>query len=584
MRMKYKLHILVSIIVLAAVLRFWQIGKIPSSVDWDEAALGYNGYSIMLTGRDEYGAFLPIVLRSFGDYKPALYTYLTIPFIALFDLNAVSVRLPSAIAGIVAVLLTYYLVQELFGRWEQGDGKMDSGSETGKNILTPLLKQSASILALLASFLLAISPWHIQFSRVAFEANVGLTLNLAGLLFFLKGIRQPWLLSISALCYAVSFYAYQSEKLFVPIILIILVGIFWKRLFTLPKGKLLTAVALLCFISAPMFIFIVTNKNALARAQGVSFLSYKTALLQNDITSLNQDIKNHDMVGLFLDNRRVIYAKTILASYLSHYNLNWLFLEGDTISRHHAPQMGLLYFFELPFLLLGIYYLLLGYPFHISRKSKVVMLLWFLAAPLPASVTTGVPHAVRTINFLPTFQIFTAFGLLGAFVIIKKYQVSGIKYQGLVKTSLYTCFSLLAFLNVAYYLDQYFVQQNYYNAQDWQYGFKQLINFLQPIRGNYNKVIVSNKGTFDESYMFFLFYSKYDPRQYLAEGGTQADGVETKGNKFSNYEFRTFNVYQENDLPLLFVGSPQDFPENFNKINQIVYPDGSDAMHVVEKR
>src|SRR3989344_1501138 len=85
----------VSIILIAFVLRFWQLGNVPPSPDWDEVSLGYNALSIMQTGKDEYGQSLPVILRSFDDYKPALYTYLVIPFIKVFGLTTLAVRLPS---------------------------------------------------------------------------------------------------------------------------------------------------------------------------------------------------------------------------------------------------------------------------------------------------------------------------------------------------------------------------------------------------------------------------------------------------------------------------------------------------------
>src|SRR3990167_4542495 len=109
-----KKYLFIAIIVLASVLRFWQLGKVPISPDWDETALGYNAYSILKTGRDEYGTFLPKTLRSFDDYKPPLYAYLAIPSIALFGLNTWAVRVPSAVMGVLAVIGTYYLVIELF--------------------------------------------------------------------------------------------------------------------------------------------------------------------------------------------------------------------------------------------------------------------------------------------------------------------------------------------------------------------------------------------------------------------------------------------------------------------------------------
>src|SRR3989344_8067591 len=92
------------IVLIAFVLRFWQLGMVPPSPDWDEVALGYSAYSIMETGKDEYGKSLPVILRSFDDYKPALYAYLIIPFINIFGLTTFSVRLPGAIFGIIAVI------------------------------------------------------------------------------------------------------------------------------------------------------------------------------------------------------------------------------------------------------------------------------------------------------------------------------------------------------------------------------------------------------------------------------------------------------------------------------------------------
>src|SRR5450759_4476480 len=91
------------IIMLAAGLRLWQLGNVPPSPDWDEVALGYDAYSIIHTGRDEFANFLPVVLRSFDDYKPALYAYLTIPTILVFGLDVFAVRLPSAIFGVISV-------------------------------------------------------------------------------------------------------------------------------------------------------------------------------------------------------------------------------------------------------------------------------------------------------------------------------------------------------------------------------------------------------------------------------------------------------------------------------------------------
>src|SRR3989304_1265994 len=137
--MKKNLFLLGLILILATVLRFWHISQNPPSLYWDEVSLGYNAYSILKTGRDEHGKFLPFTnFAAFGDYKPPGYIYAAVPAIAAFGLNEISVRLPSAFFGVLTVLIAYFLARKIFENER---------------------------IALFAAFFLAISPWHIQFSR-----------------------------------------------------------------------------------------------------------------------------------------------------------------------------------------------------------------------------------------------------------------------------------------------------------------------------------------------------------------------------------------------------------------------------------
>ena len=542
---KKSLIILGIIVLVAAVLRLWDLGKVPISPDWDEAALGYNAYSLLHTGRDEYGKFLPIVLRSFDDYKPALYAYFSIPAVALFGLNTLAVRFPSALFGVVAVLGTFFLVKELFKRND---------------------------LALLSSFLLAISPWHIQFSRIAFESNVGLAFNIFSALFFLKGLKKPWFLLLSASLMAVNIYVYQSEKVFTPLLLLVLVLIYRKELFSLPKKYLIISVLALVLIAVPMISYTFTNTNALERAKGVSVFSQSSQLLEENSKKLLEDKKNHDYLGLVLDNRRIVFAKTVIQGYLSHYDLNWLFVKGD-IARHHAPNMGLLYLFEFPFILLGIYKLIFG---DFDKKTKLFIFSWFLIAPIPASITSGVPHAVRTLNFLPTFQIFTALGIIAliSFVSSIKYQVLSIK----IKYLIFSLCILFFIFNLLYYLNQYFVQQNYFNASEWQYGYAKVIPQIQKIEKNYKKIVVSNQPPMDQSYMFFLFYLKYPPGLYQKEAQNASGGFR-ENHIFGKFEFRPINWSEDSGKNnTLFVGRPSDFPPEVNIIGTVFYPNGEKAI------
>ncbi len=552
--MKKTALFLFGIMVLAAVLRLWQLGNVPPSPDWDEAALGYNAYSIMQTGRDEYGKLLPFVLRSFDDYKPALYAYLIIPFIKLFGLNIIAVRLPSAIFGILAVFGTYFLVKELF---------------------------KSSKIALLTSFLLAISPWHIQFSRIGFESQVGTCFNILATLFFLKGLRRPQLLLFSVVLYASNLYIYQSEKVFVPLLFLALAFIFRKELFGINKKYLVTVGILGLLIVLPMVHFTLTNKDALARARGVSVFSESTQLLADTTKRLLEDKQNNDVVGLIFDNRRIIYIKSIIAGYIAHFDLNWLFITGD-ITRHHAPGMGLLYLWELPFLLVGIYVLIFGSKNNgFDTKTKAVIFSWFLIAPISASITSGVPHAVRTLNFLPTFQIFIALGIFTVFT-----QISNIKYQVLnirrFRYLLITCFLLLATFNILYYINQYFVQQNYYTSEDWQYGYKEAVEQVKAVQNRYDKIIVSNKPYLDQSYIFFLFYLEYPPDLYQKESQFASGGFR-ENHAFGKYAFRPIVWEKEiKNSKTLYVGLPEDFSDEAKVIKLINFLDGKPAIKIVE--
>jgi len=104
-----KFTTLLLIIVLGFLLRIYKLDVRPLGFTWDEAALGYNAYSLLKTGRDEHAQRFPVVFKSFGDYKPGLYIYFTVPSVKLLSLNEFSTRLPSAIFGTLLILVVYLL-------------------------------------------------------------------------------------------------------------------------------------------------------------------------------------------------------------------------------------------------------------------------------------------------------------------------------------------------------------------------------------------------------------------------------------------------------------------------------------------
>src|SRR3989344_304727 len=133
------------ICILGFFIRVFQLTQIPNSLSADEVAFGYNAYSILKTGRDEFGRNYPFYLQSFDDSKSPLLAYALIPFVGLLGLNAFAIRFPSVIFGTLAILLFYLLTYEL--------------SKNKK-------------LSLLTCLFAAISPWMIQYSRVAIDMEI----------------------------------------------------------------------------------------------------------------------------------------------------------------------------------------------------------------------------------------------------------------------------------------------------------------------------------------------------------------------------------------------------------------------------
>lgn len=526
----------IGIILLAIFLRFWQLGKVPVSPDWDEAALGYNAYSILKTGRDEYGTFLPRTLRSYDDYKPPLYMYLAVPSVAAFGLNTWATRLPSAIMGVLAVVGTYYLVLELF--------------------------KKKTTLALLSSFLLTISPWHLQFSRIAFEANTGVTLNIWGMFAFFRGFRSlPWMVA-SAFLFGVSLYAYHSERIFVPLLLLTAVILYRKEVFQ-ERKKVVIAVLVGLLTIAPL-LPVIFDKTSVTRLKGTSSLSDQTGLLMRSVAKMEDDIKIGNWVGTIMENRRFVYAKTLLDGYMSHFSFRWLFLTGDN-DRHHAPDNGLLYLWELPLLLTGLFFV-----WKQGGRVRTLLFSWMLLAPVAASPTSETPHAIRTLVLLPSLQIFIAVGILSLISSIK----DRLLWYGGIGVGV-----VLVLLNTIYYFHMYYAHLNHEYSRFWQYGYEQAVEYAEFHKDRYQKTVVST--SLEQPHMFFLFYTKYDPRAYLSQGGTSSGGFAEIRNRFDVYEFRPLSNWwrEKHDGSILYIGSPKEIP---GEVYTIKYLNGEDAIRISE--
>src|SRR5258708_37646482 len=99
---KYFLACIFLVLTLAFAIRTYNLNTNPPGFFADEAAIGFNAYKLATTGADEYNVPFPIFFRSFGDYRLPIPIYANIPFVALFGLQEISVRLTAVIFGLIS--------------------------------------------------------------------------------------------------------------------------------------------------------------------------------------------------------------------------------------------------------------------------------------------------------------------------------------------------------------------------------------------------------------------------------------------------------------------------------------------------
>ncbi len=530
-------RILVLVIVLLAfVLRIYKIQNVPPALSLDEVSIGYNAYSILKTGADEYGIKFPLLLRAYDDWRPAFYVYLVIPSIKLFGLTPLGVRLPSVFLETFTVLLTYFLVMELFGNRTQNSNHSD---QQGKKNFFGHWVLGSEIIALLSTLLLAISPWHIYLSRLSHEVNLGLTLIILGVYSFFRAIankKYSWWLAISASAFALSLNSYQSQKIITPVLVIALGVLFWKQLL-LTKKQLLISVIMGLIIAIPV-LYTSVQPDALIRLRATSAFS--------------------------ANQKKIEMAKMFFSNYISHFRPTWLFA-GETRENHKVPSLGLLYIWEAPIIIFGILWLLKS---QLDRRIKAFLFIWLLSAPLPAAITTQAPHAMRSFTFLPVWQIFGAIGLVALWKKPKMY--------------VWVALGLLTVGSLGYFANQYYRVFPKTQSDSFQYALTRTIPWVLDKQEKYERIVFSNENNLYQSYMFFLFYSRYGPDIYQKEGGTYSGGF-AETHKIGKFEFRPIIWDKEKkDGKTLYVGNAADF-QNVTPLDEVSNLDGVPAIKLVER-
>ncbi|MDD3999261.1 MAG: hypothetical protein PHR98_04155, partial [Candidatus Shapirobacteria bacterium] len=353
-----------------------------------------------------------------------------------------------------------------------------------------LLLTNNYLLSNLTAIVLAVNPWHLQFSRGAWESSTALFFIILGIYYFYKFIATPKSIYryLFLLPFIASLYIYHSARLISPLIVFVLFLLNFKLLISSSK-KLIFPCLLAFILTIPVFISFL-NSGGTTRLGGVGLMADRGPL------SRSEELLNHHnnvkLINRGMHNRRVLYALSWLEKYTSHFNLNFLFIDGDQVPRSKNPEMGQLYLIELPFLLLGIYILL---KYQSSKALKYLVISLLFISPLASSLTFQAPSALRALPMVIPLSILIALGL-NHVLSIKNFTI---------KLLIYLSF----FLSVFYYLDSYYNHAPSRYSFAWNRGFSEIIPFIELQKDNYDHIYLTDK--YDQPYILYLFYSRYNP-------------------------------------------------------------------------
>ena len=529
--MKKNIFILLLIIALGGFLRLYRLADFPVQLNHDEISQLYDAISIAQTGKDIYGNFLPTIFPSVNDFKSPFYTYATTLTYFILGNHEWIIRIPGALFGILIIAASYLFILRLL---------------------------RSSRLALLSSFVISVSPSEIFFSRKSFENIAGIFFMLIAfyfLLTYLKKEKKIRFLYLALTFTAAGMYTYFSHVVIIPLLLLIFILIFRKGF--LPIKKYIFAISFWVLLIIPLLLIIMLNPGSRYRS--------KTVFITQD-PNLGQEISYGNKYKAIVDftfNR-----------YLDQFNPKYLFGQGLDLTNQGPVNMGLLYFLQLPFLILGIIYLIRLPDFV---KEKKFIFFWVIVGMLPSGLTFE-PHSPhRSVMIFTMLDMISAMGL---YFFIKKFH----EYRII-------SILLIAFLiNFLFFLNMYFVNFPFEKSESIHYPFKQVAQFAWSQYSNFDQIIFDP--VYGESapvigtgaHYYLAYYGNYPPASFQQE---YKSGQKEREVIFDKFSIRKIDWRDDQDLKnVLIIGSSWSVPiESIDKsrvLKTFFFYDGKPAFYAIK--
>lgn len=509
---KISLLIFFFILLIGVFLRFYKLTEIPPGMTIDEVSIGYNGFTILKSGKDQYGKFLPIThFRSVDDYKLPFYIYTVAFSEKFFGNNIFSVRFPAALFGSLTIIAVFLLAKQLFGKK----------------------------IGLISSLLFAVSPWHSFHSHLGLETNAGLFFFVNTILFMYLSLKRQWFIVVGALFFALSIYSYHVFWLILPLILLAFI-IIHKKFFVKMNRKILFLSLLLVVLSAMPFVLERNSGNASRFNQ--SLLSEKR--ISKITTKVSKGCNFMVQTCTFIKSSADI-TEQIANQYIGAYSLITLYGPSQFDQVNVVANRGLFYFFELLLFILGIIVI-----YKKRDKNLSFLISWLFIYPLPLALTGNI-SAARMYGLLPLPQIIEAVGL---YFIMRKNIILMLGFLFIIILSVFRFIS-----------DLWFVYPTIYSRYTG-YGPIAIVDYINNHKGY--KFYVEEP-LFDK--LYFLYFYKVLPNQQPKIKDEK--GVLVIDNK-KVYIVERGYLPPNKDQNIL-ISFPQDIPNDYRKIGEINLKDNS---------
>lgn len=492
----------------------------------------YDAYSVLKTGHDQKGNFLPLVF-SLGGGRPGGYVYATIPFVALFGPTAVAIQMVSVLSGIGIIFLLYLLGEKLFS------------------------KEAGLTIAAVAT----INPWELSLSRGPFETHFALFLTLLGFYAFLKGLKQKYWFLVFGLSFGLASQTYSTYRLTIPLLATLL--LVWKVLRSFHSLRMTSRIVLffslfIIIASTILSVYLTISRGREDRFDIINI--FKDPDLRS---SVSQKVKISRLIDSLsptishaIHTPQAELGGILTENYFQNFLPNFLFIHGDGQVRHNPAEMGEFFWIDVFLLIIGVIYL-----YKSNKKLLFLLTLWILIAPIPTSLVGG-PHALRSSLLLPPLLILVGIGLWKLWYQRKKTFATAV-FSGLF---------LIFFIQFIYFFDRFYFVAPQKNARAFSYPAKEAFVLAAKNRQQFDFVILSND--IDNMEFAYPTYAKLDPNLVIKQNRSPARIGEYKFFKYDNVYIgslpntRVKQFIQDIPGSVLYIGAAKEQPylENYKTI------------------